>query len=174
MKNYTIIPILKRRTKKPKSNRYSEGYKPDLEYIIDNIDNTQNYAEYLAENMDEIMEKAQEYSEYLAENLDKTVGYTEYIAESLSVTIDSGHSNIDRNNRRGFRIISKGKDYIMLDSDSPSSHWISKDDTLIDSDDYVYKILDYNLTGYNLYLRLDGHLKLKEGELIYVNFNKEL
>jgi len=162
---------LKRSTRRPRSNRYNDNYSPDLEYITENLSKTQDYAEYLAENLDEIMENAQSYSEYLAENLEKTVEYTKYIAENL-VTINSDCSNINRADRRGFRILSKGNNYIMLDSDSPSSHWISESDTLIDSDDYVYKILNYNLTGYNLYLRLDGHLKLKEGELIYVNFNK--
>ena len=164
---------MKRSIKRPKSNRYSDDYSPDLEYIAENLDNAQNYSEYLAENLDEIMKNSQSYTEYLAENLEKSVEYTKYIAENL-VTINSDYSNIDRRDRRGFRILSKGNNYIMLDSDSPSSHWISESDTLIDSDDYVYKILSYNLTGYNLYLRLDGHLKLKEGEIIYVNFNKEI
>ena len=183
---------MKRSIIRPNSNRYSENYKPDSEYIAENLSKTQEYSKYLTDNLDKMVEydeakhivdnldNYQSYSEYIAEQISKTEGEREY-EKSIGVEalLKEGfnkryHSrNYPIQNRRVCKIVSKGNNYVMLDNDSNKSHWISKTDTLIDDDNYVYEILKYDLSGYNLYLRLDGHLKLKEGDNLYVNFKNE-
>ena len=168
---------MKRNIRKPRSNRYSKNYKPDLDYILEHLDNSQSYTEYIVENLD----KAQDYTEYIAENIDNIQSYTEYIAEALNVRDDITHklgvieeafqrrySPNQNYNRRGFKILSKGNDYIILESDGRNSHWISRDDTLIDEDNMEHTIKSYNIMPNGLYLFLDGHLKLKEKEILYV------
>lgn len=179
---------MKRSIVRPNSNRYSKNYKPDLEYIIDNLDKTQSYSEYIADNFDNMLEYSeaqhivdglesyQSFTDYIAEHIGKTVSEREYEKDiGLDALIKEGFEKryYNQHNRRACRIVSKGNNYVMLDSDSSSSHWISETDTLIDDDNYVYEILKYDLSGYNLYLKLDGHLKLKEGDNLYVNFKNE-
>jgi hypothetical protein len=158
---------LRKNIRKPRSNRYSKNYKPDLDYILDHLDNTISFSDYIADNLDT---EYQKYSDYLVENLDKTNDYSKYVAESLESAFNRRYNfTTSSEHIRCFKIISKGRDYIILDgSGSVSSHWISKDDKLIDKDGLVHTILNWHLTPSGLYLLLDGHLKLNAGEDLYV------
>ena len=163
---------MSRSTRRPRSNRYSDDYSPDLEYIAENLGKTQDYAEYLAENLD----KTVAYSEYIAEQIGKTAGEREY-EKSIGIDQLIKNSFEDRYNfkdttvnaNQGFMVLSKGRDYIIIENNgSRTSHWISKDDKLLDSDNYEYDIISYNLMPVGLYVLLDGHLKVKEGDTLYI------
>ncbi len=124
-----------------------------------------NYFDYIIENENENGHKL--YLEKLAEELANSIPYSEYITNSLA-NIGEDLSK-KKNESYGTEIIDKISDCVILsDYMLSDNYWISDDDTLIDDDGYVYEILVYEIMNGLLFLKLDGHLKLNIGDILYV------